>query len=95
MNGGLWGSRSEVPAGIRFHFELSSFRVARPRRADDSDQDPDECRGLCPVSEVLIAMNVGRTPSSAPDPRSGLAKPVKRRPTRASTAVQGDRPTLD
>jgi hypothetical protein len=27
--------------------------------------------------------------------RPRLAKPVKRRPTRASTAVQGDRPTLD
>jgi hypothetical protein len=33
-------------------------------------------------------MNVGRTPSSC------RAKPVERRPTRASTALQGDRPTL-
>ena len=34
-------------------------------------------------------MNVGRTPWS------GLAKVLQRKPTRASAAVLGDRPTLD
>jgi hypothetical protein len=37
----------------------------------------------------------GGRPRPRRTPRSGLAKPVKRRPTWASTAVQGDRPTLD
>ncbi len=34
---------------------------------------------------------VGRTPSSAPDPLVRLSAPTE--PTRASAAVQGDRPT--
>jgi hypothetical protein len=42
---------------------------------------PDECG-----ADALVR---------AGPPRSGLAKPVKRRPTRASTPVQGDRRTLD
>ena len=69
---------------------FADIAVAAQGLGDGHEGDPQVASD---IDHSGAHMSVGRTPSSAPDPWSGSCRRIQR-PTRASAAVQGDRPTI-
>src|SRR5579863_924237 len=89
-----------VEKGVKFGRALPQFRetTLHPRRTcgDSRGSQNQGDYDATPEHSSIIAGTVGRTPASAPDPLvrlSGACSNALGKPTRASAAVPGARPT--